>query len=228
MRHGAPAAATRRRAVAVHRRRRPSPPLGAAVCLALLAVALVLPACAGPAGEGGADDEALAAIRAATGERKAAEVNPHPGRPEGPAPGLTNTFPTVEALAEEFLRGLERGNFEGLLDLGLTREEFAWYVWPELPSSQAERNLTVDFVWDDLNGKSRRSLARTVARHGGRRYTLERVDFDGRTTEYRTFSVHRDARVWVEDTEGREGQLDLFGSVMEIGGQFKLFSFVTD
>jgi hypothetical protein len=40
--------------------------------------------------------------------------------------------------------------------------------------------------------------------------------------------VFRDARVLVRNEEGNEGYLDLFGSVMEYQGQYKLFSFVTD
>lgn len=155
-------------------------------------------------------------------------VNPEPLRPEAPAPGLTNTFASVDDLARAFLEGLERDNFDALRDLGLSSEEFAWYVWPELPSSIPDRNLSRDYVWGDMNGKSLRSLRWTLAEWGGEEFELVRVEFAGEATTYHTFTVFRDARLVVRDEAGREGRLDLFGSVMERDGRYKLFSFVTD
>lgn len=163
-----------------------------------------------------------------TARKTRPEVNLDPVRPVGEAPGLANTHASVEDLARAFLEGLERDNFDAVRALGLTREEFAWHVWPELPSSIPERNLSLDWVWGDMNGKSLRSLRRTVAAWGGRELELVRVEFAGETTGYHTFAVHRDARLVVQDEEGRVGRLDLFGSVMEKDGRYRLFSFVTD
>jgi hypothetical protein len=40
--------------------------------------------------------------------------------------------------------------------------------------------------------------------------------------------VYRDTRVRVRDETGKELNLDLFGSILEKNGRFKLFSYVTD
>ena len=67
-----------------------------------------------------------------------------------------------------------------------------------------------------------------MARHGGRRYTLRAVAFGGETTQYETYSVHREAVLDLVDDEGDELTLPLFGSILERDGEFKLFSFVVD
>ena len=48
------------------------------------------------------------------------------------------------------------------------------------------------------------------------------------STPYLGNWVHRDARVVVRDSSGQTHRLDLFGSILERGGEFKLFSYVTD
>jgi hypothetical protein len=48
-------------------------------------------------------------------------------------------------------------------------------------------------------------------------------------TDYGAFIVHRKSELRVRDTEsGEELSLELFGSVMERKGKYKLFSYVTD
>jgi hypothetical protein len=156
------------------------------------------------------------------------------GEGRGPDPAgaakvpLSAAFPSVDALAEEILRGIERNDFNGLIALALSKAEYRDYVWPELPASRPGTNLTVDYTYQGLRTKSVHALRFTLAEHGGRKYELLGVEFAGETTDYDTFLVHRDARVLVRNEEGNEGYLDLFGSVMEYQGRFKLFSFVTD
>ena len=52
--------------------------------------------------------------------------------------------------------------------------------------------------------------------------------FRGETTQYETYRVHREAVLDLVDEEGNELTLPLFGSILERGGEFKLFSFVVD
>ena len=73
------------------------------------------------------------------------------------------------------------------------------------------------------------ALGRTYAAYGGRKLAFLRLEFENEATDYETFKVHRDARVVVFDEEqNEEVRLDLFGSIMEKDGRFKLFSHVTD
>jgi hypothetical protein len=134
----------------------------------------------------------------------------------------------VEEVAEAFLDALAASDPDRMRAMALSQDEFADVVWPELPSSRPNRNLPLDYAWRDLAQKSRNSLSRVYHRYGGTRYRLERVEFLGETTEYVTFRVHREARLVLTAEDGVLTRLRLFGSVIERGGRYKLFSFVND
>ena len=141
---------------------------------------------------------------------------------------LANTQDALFAFARALLDRIEADDLEGLMALRVSEAEFYWLVWPKLPSSQPERNLSWDYVWRDLDQKSRNSARRTIERQAGRRYELMRIEFEDETTDYGTYLVHRDARVVVQNEAGAILRLDLFGSVIEMNGRFKAFSLVTD
>ena len=156
------------------------------------------------------------------GCQSAEETKPTP-------PPLSHTYASPGALAKAFLEALNRKDAEALEQFGLNEEEFRLHVWPELPVSQLKKPLPFEYGWNDLKQKSMNSLRRTYTTFGGRNLTFVRLEFEDETTHYSTFKVHRDARVVVFDEEQqKEMRLDLFGSIMEKDGRFKLFSYVTD
>lgn len=141
---------------------------------------------------------------------------------------ISGTHESADALAREVLSALASRDRARLESLALSEAEFRARVWPELPASRPERNLTADYVWQDLDQKSRASLQATLARLGGRRLDLKRVEFRGETTEYRTFSVSREAELVVADADGVEQRVRVFGSVLHDGDRVKIFSYVVD
>ena len=150
------------------------------------------------------------------------EVKPAP-------PPLSYTFDSPEALAQAFLDALYLEDADALKQFGLSKDEFRLHVWPELPVSKLDKPLPFEYGWNDLYQKSMNSLRRTFANYSGRKLTFISLEFEDETTDYETFKVHRDGRVVVFDEERqREVRLDLFGSIMEKDGRFKLFSYVTD
>ena len=144
-----------------------------------------------------------------------------------PAP-LRHTFPSPEALSRAVLTALAERDVDTLRALPLDETEFRNAVWPDLPASRPERNVPFDYAWGDLHQKSAAARRRLAARHGGRRYELVRVLFDAETTPYRTYKVHRETVLDLRDEEGGAVRLALFGSILERGGRFKLFSYVVD
>lgn len=143
-------------------------------------------------------------------------------------PPLSHTFESQDALAREVLARLARNDQAGLQALALTRDEFAAHVYPKLPASRPERNTSVSFVWGRLKQQSDLSLAGAMARHGGRRYTLQEVIFEGETTDYGTFTVQRESVLVVRTPEGTVERIKVFGSMLVMDGRRKVFSFVTD
>jgi len=142
-----------------------------------------------------------------------------------PTAQFERTYDSPKALAKEVLEGLAANDFEGLRALALSEAEFKDTIWPDMP---VRGNFPVDYVWSDLRSKSTRALLRSLARHGGRRFELLDLRFKEGVTAYDTFVVYRQAQLLVRDEQGREGALDVMGSVVEKGGRYKLFSYVVD
>ena len=146
----------------------------------------------------------------------------------GAPPPLANTAPSPEALAVAVLDALAAADPDRLAALALNGREFRDVVWPELPASRPERGVPVSYAWADLRQKSSNALRRLVARWGGRRFTLLEVGYDGETTDYGTFRVHRETRLRVLDETGRELEMHFYGSTLVRGDDHKVFSFVID
>lgn len=146
----------------------------------------------------------------------------------GAAPPIERTFDSPDAAAEAVIEGLGRTDESALKALALNEREFRDHVWPELPASRPERNLSFAYVWGDLRQKSEYSLQQVLAEHGGQRYTLASVRFDGETTSYDSYAVHRATVLRVRNEHGQETDVRLFGSMIEKDGRWKVFSYVTD
>jgi hypothetical protein len=132
------------------------------------------------------------------------------------------------ALAQAVLDALARRDEQALRALTFDEQEFRKLVWPDLPASRPERNLPFSYVWTDLRTKSDTGLNAVLATYGGQAYDLEKVAFTGGATQYRTFVVHRESTLAVRDRNGHRETLRLFGSVIENGRRFKVFSYVVD
>jgi hypothetical protein len=126
------------------------------------------------------------------------------------------------------LDGIARGDTAALRGLALNEQEFREHIWPELPASRPERNLPFSYVWGDLHQKSEMALGQTLARHGGRRYTLVSVRFAGDTTRYPSYTVFRETVLSVRDEQGVETDLRVFGSSLAKDDSWKVFSYVVD
>jgi hypothetical protein len=142
-------------------------------------------------------------------------------------PPLANTRSSAEALAIAVLEALARSDSAMLEGLALSEREFRDYVWPELPASNPERNLPFSYVWGDLHQKSRLALLATVKERGGRHYRLERVAFAGQT-QYPSYRVHRDATFHVRDASDVQSAIRVCGSMIDVEGAWKVFSYVVD
>ena len=88
--------------------------------------------------------------------------------------------------------------------------------------------MPVSYAWGDLRQKSSNALRRLVARWGGHRFTLLDVAYDGETTDYGAFRVHRETRLRLLDESGQEIEMHFYGSTLVRGDEHKVFSFVVD
>jgi len=111
--------------------------------------------------------------------------------------------------------------------LRITKKEFCWYVWPELPASQLP-NISCDFAWSQATLNSLAGLDEVLNDYAGRRFELVSLRFAAGDEAHASYVVHGDTRVTVRDEAGQERELKLFGSMLELDGRYKLFSFVVD
>lgn len=142
-------------------------------------------------------------------------------------PPLANAFSTPEELARAVLEAIRTNDRVRLDALALTRDEFEHHIWPDLPAARPERNLPMSYVWGDLHQKSRRSLTDTLQALAGRGYKLRSVAF-GEVTTYAHFRVHREATFRVRDAAGSDTDIRVCGSMIELDGGWKVFSYVVD
>lgn len=140
----------------------------------------------------------------------------------------TNTLDSKEAVAGAVLDAIARRDAARLRALAVTEAEFRTRVWPELPASRPDVGMPIDYVWSDMAFKNRGYLSQLLAEQGGRRLTLEAVEFEGRTTDYGAFRVHAKTRLVVRDEAGARQTIRVFGSLLESGGAWKVFSYVVD
>ncbi len=139
---------------------------------------------------------------------------------------LINAKSSIEAVANSVLKAVTRKDVKSLETLYLTKDEFKRYIWPEIPWSRPERNMPFDYYWGDLNQKSSWALKRVLVRHGGKKYELIRVYFAKGVREYKNFRLYRDTRLIVRDETGKKKELNIFGSIVELNGKFKILSYI--
>jgi hypothetical protein len=54
------------------------------------------------------------------------------------------------------------------------------------------------------------------------------VEFAGGTAQYGSFVIHRDTALVVRTADGRQERVRLYGSTLQRGGAFKVFSYAAD
>ena len=152
---------------------------------------------------------------------------PQPAFPSRPAPPAWGaSFDSADALAAAALERLAAGDRAGLAALALSERELRATVWPALPASRPDVGMPWAYFWRDHAARSGAHLAALVARHGGRRYRLAGVMFDGETA-YGGVTIHRAPALDVV-TPGGSSRVRLFGSMAERNGRWKLYSFIVD
>lgn len=194
----------------------------AAVCLAVLNSGAKTGSAPAGTGGGSAGGPSVAA------PAPRFNVDPYlPPSPEARKPcTLTNASSSAEGLARRLLTALALEDELTIKALRISKKEFCDCVWPELPSSRLP-NVSCDWAWDQATLNSLSGLSEMMPTHGGQRYELKSLRFEG-ADSYPTYRVHKKTRMIVRDGNGSEREIRVCGSMLEMNGQFKLFSFVID
>lgn len=131
-----------------------------------------------------------------------------------------------EALAEAALAALAAHDEEALAALAVTRTEYESLLWPELPDGQ---HVTFEFVWGMSMPRTRKARRDQLGEYGGLPLELLRVEVGQETEVYQSFTLYKDSRMWVKNTDtGVEGQLPLMDVLVHMAGGWKFLNFRDD
>lgn len=166
----------------------------------------------------------LAFLAAAVGAVSLAAGQTAERRETLPEPVLEGGLASLEELCCVFVERLNRGDRNGLAALAIGAKEFADLVFPHLPAARPGSNLTPEFLWAQTEMRSRIGLDDTL-RYAGRGFVFLGVSV-GDVEILGACRLFREVRLDLQDAAGRRIRQRLFGSVLECGGRYKLYSFV--
>jgi hypothetical protein len=144
---------------------------------------------------------------------------------------LTDGAPSIDDLLQRFLDALAKNDWQAMRKLRVTEYEYRYIIMPgAVPDGQPQRTYPTDvseYFWDTLNTKSAYSEDHLLKSFGGHTYKLKDVTFAKGTRKYATYSGFAQARLRVEDGDGKQEELAI-GSIAEVDGQYKFISFIRD
>lgn len=138
---------------------------------------------------------------------------------------LSNSFKLQQELFDHLLEALEKKDTAALVGMMISEKEFKEWLWWEFPASRPETNIPVDFAWENHARNSSKGLRKALRDYGGKKFFYVSHRFEEGEDKYQSFIIHTKTRVTVADTSGKELELKVFGSVVEMNGRYKLLSY---
>jgi hypothetical protein len=137
---------------------------------------------------------------------------------DGGASSLDDLLRTVE-------RSLADSDTSRLLDLMIGEREYRDILFPAFPAAHPPINASFETLWVLQYPDSYRGIERLVTLYGSRDVRILNVRFDKPDQDFVNFVLHEGSRVDVA-VDGRRIQgARLFGSVVEIGDQWKVLTY---
>jgi len=195
----------------------------------MLSAFLLLAACAGAERRDPARPDSLAAPKALIID-SILPIEEHLRRFRDGLPqvtGLANGTASDTALVQAFLAAVSARDSVTLSRLVLSRAEFAWLYYPAHIYARPPYELDPLTSWTLQQGNSSKGFSRVLREYGGQRLGYVTHGCKPAAT------VEPPAREWNQCEVGlKVGDYEtvkrLFGSIVEIGGQYKFVSYAND
>jgi len=137
---------------------------------------------------------------------------------EDAASSLDDLLRTVE-------RSLADSDTSRLLDLMIGEREYRDILYPAFPAAHPPINASFETLWVLQYPDSFRGMHRLLALYGGRDVHILNVRFDEPDQDFVNFVLHEGSRVDFTVDGERIHDMRLFGSVVEIGDQWKVLTY---
>ena len=132
-----------------------------------------------------------------------------------------------DALVADFVDALERNDSTRLVQLFISKAEFAWLYFPTSIYTQKQYELTPEIAWLLTVADSEKGFKRLTDRLGGRQLAYAGVDCQRQERDGRHM-YWRDC--FMKYTHPGEGEVlrRLFGSIIGRDGKYKFLSYAND
>jgi hypothetical protein len=138
---------------------------------------------------------------------------------------------SVEELVSEFLAALAARDRDALHRLRFSETEYREVIYPgAVEVGKPPRKVTQqgsDLAWGLLDTKSAYSEQALLSSHGGRKYRVVEMKFAEGEKDYAGYHAYKQLRLIVQSDDGAEVEIRT-GSIGEVDGQYKFFSFIRD
>ncbi len=138
---------------------------------------------------------------------------------------LERGFESADALAQAVLDRILWNEFDPLLDLRISKEEFRDLFWPEFPTSRPVTNVHADEAWSFQDADSRDGVTGMLSEHGGKELHLTGLRFEVGFAPYTNFNLYRGAVIEAVDDRGEPVVIRAATTFAERNGRWRIFTF---
>jgi hypothetical protein len=144
-------------------------------------------------------------------------------------PRLTGGEHSSEALVQAALDALGKRDTVRLRKLMISREEFYTYLYPEyalhFPIAADTNQHARKFVGDMHFLNAEKGLGKAMKTVGGRKMKLLSLDFGDSLLPFTTYVIHQESQPCVQMDNGKEINVEVIGSIVEMDSVYKLLSY---
>ena len=132
-----------------------------------------------------------------------------------------NSLDSPDQIGLAVVDALNSKNIEKLNRLRVQRNEYINWIYPAFPKS----NFPPDFAWSNLNKKCNIGMKRWIDCYGDLNLRFENIRFEKTNESYRGFQLLRGTVLTLQDTNGKELELNILGSIVVMNNRYKLLSY---
>jgi hypothetical protein len=132
---------------------------------------------------------------------------------------------SADSLVRQFAASLQASDTAALVRLTISRAEFAWLVYPESPLSRRPYQQAPDLVWMMHTAASSIGLERALTRLGGKQLGYRAWSCNAQPVMEGSNRIWKDCVVRFDHAPSPSGEMQLFSSIIERGGRFKILSY---
>ena len=144
---------------------------------------------------------------------------------------LSNAAPSIDALLDQFVHALSKGDEKALQRLRVTEREYRGIIIPgTVKPGETPRNVASEpseWFWSMLNQKSEDVSQALIKSYAGHTYKRKAVSFTKGTRQFAWYAAHGDVRLVLETETGETRELGT-GAIAEIDGRYKFIGFNTN